>query len=46
MCSWPWINQMHVIHLDRADLPNVQRWFDAVAARPASSKAAASNCRR
>ena len=34
MCSWPWINQMNVIHLDRADFPNVQRWFDAVAARP------------
>jgi GST-like protein len=34
MCSWPWINQMNVIHLRREDFPNVQRWFDAVAARP------------
>src|SRR5262249_3666634 len=33
MCSWPWINQMNVIRLDRADFSNVGRWFDAVAAR-------------
>ena len=34
MCSWPWINQMNVIPLDRADFPNVNRWFETVAARP------------
>ena len=34
MCSWPWINQMNVINLDRNAFPNVNRWFEAVAARP------------
>lgn len=34
MCSWPWINQMNVIGLKRADFANVNRWFEAVAARP------------
>jgi len=34
MCSWPWINQMDVIGLDRAKFPNVNRVFETVAARP------------
>jgi GSH-dependent disulfide-bond oxidoreductase len=34
MCSWPWINQMNVIRLERKDFPHVNRWFDAVAVRP------------
>lgn len=35
MCTWPWINQMNVIHLDRTRFVHVNRWFEAIAARPA-----------
>ncbi len=35
MASWPWFNQMNVIHIAREDFPDLNRWFEQVAARPA-----------
>lgn len=33
--AWPWIRAIRAISLDIADWPNVNRWFEAIAARPA-----------
>jgi GST-like protein len=38
MCTWPWINQMNVIHLDRTRFSHLNRWFEAVAVRPGVQK--------
>jgi GST-like protein len=36
MASYPWIVQWERQGVKLADFPNVQRWFDAIAARPAT----------
>jgi GST-like protein len=33
--TWPWTRAIRAIGLDPAEWPNVNRWFEAVAARPA-----------
>ena len=38
MATWPWIRSHAKQGQDLADFPNVQRWFEAVAARPAVQK--------
>jgi len=35
MACWPWARPSRRQGHDKADFPNVKRWFDAVAARPA-----------
>ncbi len=32
---WPWARAARVIDIDLADYPHAERWFDAIAARPA-----------
>jgi len=39
MATWPWFNQMNVIHIAREDFPDLNRWFEAIAARPAVARA-------
>jgi len=41
MNIWPWISRHAWQKADLADFPNVKRWFDAIAARPAVIKARA-----
>jgi GSH-dependent disulfide-bond oxidoreductase len=38
MATWPWIRSHANQGQDLADFPNVHRWFEAVAARPAVQK--------
>jgi GST-like protein len=33
MACWPWIEVLNVIEIDRAAFPNLERWFEEVAAR-------------
>jgi GSH-dependent disulfide-bond oxidoreductase len=35
IASWPWARAVRAIGLDLADYPAVQRWWDAIAERPA-----------
>jgi GST-like protein len=35
IATWPWLRRPERQGVERADYPNVQRWFDAIAARPA-----------
>jgi len=35
IATWPWLRRPERQGVDRADYPNVQRWFEAIAARPA-----------
>jgi len=35
IACWPWLRRPERQGVDRADYPNVQRWFQAIAARPA-----------
>jgi GST-like protein len=35
IATWPWLRRPERQGVDRADYPNVKRWFDAIAARPA-----------
>jgi GST-like protein len=35
MAVWPWVRASRAIEIAVADYPNVLRWFEAVAARPA-----------
>ncbi len=35
MACWPWIRSHENQGIDLADFPNVRKWFDAIAARPA-----------
>jgi GST-like protein len=35
IACWPWLRRPERQGVDRADYPNLQRWFDAIAARPA-----------
>jgi len=39
MAAYPWIVPHAKQKMDLADFPNVQRWFDAITARPATAKA-------
>ncbi len=39
MASWPWIRSHERQGIDLAEFPNVERWFDAIAARPAVQRA-------
>lgn len=38
MASWPWIKQHANYDQNLEDFPNLKRWFDAIAARPAVIK--------
>lgn len=33
--TWPWVRAIRAIGLETADWPNIRRWFDAIARRPA-----------
>ncbi|MGH6929410.1 MAG: glutathione S-transferase N-terminal domain-containing protein [Dongiaceae bacterium] len=35
IACWPWLRRPERQGVDRADYPSLQRWFDAIAARPA-----------
>jgi GST-like protein len=35
IACWPWLRRPERQGVDRADYPNLQRWFEAIAARPA-----------
>ncbi|MPY74462.1 MAG: glutathione S-transferase family protein [Alphaproteobacteria bacterium] len=35
IATWPWLRNLHRQGQDLNDFPNVKRWFDAIAARPA-----------
>ena len=35
IATWPWLRRPDRQGVERADYPNVQRWFEAIAARPA-----------
>jgi GST-like protein len=39
MAIYPWINPYDGAPLDMAAYPNVQRWRDGIAARPATQRA-------
>ena len=39
MASYPWILKYPDLGIDIADFPNVQRWFEQVAERPATKLA-------
>ncbi len=39
MAIYPWILKHPVLQIDLDDFPHVRRWFDAVAARPATARA-------
>jgi GST-like protein len=39
MAAYPWIVPHARQQMDLVDFPNVQRWFDAIAARPATARA-------
>lgn len=39
MASYPWIVPYEAQGQDMADFPNLKRWFDAIAARPATQRA-------
>ena len=41
IACWPWVAQVEWAGLDLDGLDHVQRWFDAVAARPAVQRGAA-----
>jgi len=41
MASFPWINAYGSAPIDMAPYPNVRRWYDAIAARPATERAIA-----
>jgi GST-like protein len=34
IACWPWIEVLNVIEMDRTAFPNLDRWFEAIAARP------------
>lgn len=36
--AWPWVRAIRAIGLDVADWPNISRWFEAIAARPAVAR--------
>jgi GST-like protein len=39
MAIYPWIVLYERQQQDLADFPNIRRWFDAIAARPATVRA-------
>ncbi len=39
MAIYPWVLKHPVLQIDLADFPHVRRWFNAVAARPATERA-------
>jgi len=41
MASWPWLRRPERQGVDIAEYPNVKRWFDAIAARPAVERGVA-----
>jgi glutathione S-transferase/GST-like protein len=41
IACWPWVAQVEWAELSLAGLPNVQRWFDALAQRPTVQRGAA-----
>ena len=38
MATWPWARLHHVINVDISAMTHLQRWIDAIAARPAVSR--------
>jgi len=38
MACWPWVRPMRRQGWEREEFPNVKRWFDAIAARPAARR--------
>ncbi|WGF90093.1 glutathione binding-like protein [Marinivivus vitaminiproducens] len=38
IATWPWASRFEYQQVDLATYPNVKRWFDAIAARPAVQK--------
>jgi GSH-dependent disulfide-bond oxidoreductase len=39
IATWPWVDSHPKQGIDLADFPNVKRWYDQIAARPAVKKA-------
>ena len=42
MAAWPWVGGAALIDIDIAEFPNVKRWSETIAARPAVATAVAS----
>ncbi len=38
MAAWPWSRSRENQSIELDDFPNVKRWFDAIASRPASQR--------
>jgi GSH-dependent disulfide-bond oxidoreductase len=41
IATWPWVHVRWLHKIDLAQFPNVQRWYDAIGARPAVQRGVA-----